>query len=242
MIQKIFRTILFSMHNLLRALGIRLIAKDELQPRFFSNKLLKKYASFFHGKVINVSGWNDTDKEGKRYKDYFSNCSDYIISNAATKQKGIGSMAGSDDQEIEINLNFPLPEKLQGQFDVVFNHTTLEHVIEVEQAFKNLCDLSRDAVILVVPAIQQIHTEESFGDYWRLTTIGIAKMFIKYGLDPIVIAANDQPFVPIYCFAIAVRDYSKYSGKIEKKLDFEMGKYLYGSSLKPANIPNLLKE
>ncbi|MBI4812181.1 hypothetical protein HY798_01880 [Candidatus Falkowbacteria bacterium] len=185
-------------------------------------------------------GWDDRDKEGGFYRGYFKNCSNYIVSNVLGKEKGMGSVKKSEGEEIELDLEKPLTADFKGKFDIVFNHTTFEHIFNIEQAFKNLCELSKDAVILVIPVLQEIHVLETYGDYWRMTTLAAAKMFKKYGFEPLVIQVNDQPFAPVYCFAIAARDQRKYERKIEKRLDFEMGKYLYGSGLKERYIESLL--
>lgn len=233
--------ILFFFHRILRALGNRFLDKELANPRFFSNHMLRKYADNFEGSIINVSGWDDRDFEGGFYKGYFKKSLSYIVSNAPEEDKGLGSMKESAVEEIGIDLMNPIGKDLIGKYDVVFNHTTLEHILDVQGAFKNLCDLSRDAVIIVVPSVQNIHIK-GYGDFWRMTTMGVAKMFLKNGFEPLVIKANDQPFAPIYCFAIGVRDAKKYENKIIKDLDLEMGAALYGSSLKKRYIDDILKK
>lgn len=37
-------------------------------PRQWSNQTLRTVGGIFTGEVINVSGWQDQDKEGHRYK------------------------------------------------------------------------------------------------------------------------------------------------------------------------------
>lgn len=234
--------IIYFLHRCVRALGNRVLDKRLIYPRAFSNALLRRYAPLFEGSALNVSGWDDRDQEGGFYRAYFSRCSAYAVSNAHTEKKGFGSMAGSGIQEIELDLEKPLPDALKRRFDVVFNHTTLEHVFDVEVAFKNICELSRDVVILVVPVIQQIHIAPSYGDYWRITTMGIAQLFLRYGFEPLVMATNDQPLNPIYCFAIGVRDAKKYKGKVQKQIHFEMGAALYGSGLKSVDVEALLRK
>lgn len=236
---------LFLFYRCLRGAASRLLDERLVNPRRFSNALLRFYGPVFGGNVINVSGWDDRDKEGGSYKDYFKNCSGYIVSNVSGVEKGMGSIKQNEGEEIELDLGKPLPPDLRGKFDVVFNHTTLEHVLNIEQAFKNLCDLSKDAVILVVPVFQELHILETYGDYWRMTTLGIAKMFKKNGFEPMVILVNDQPFAPIYCFAIGVRDPQKYEGKMgektERHLDFDVGKFLYGSDWQQEHLEKNLK-
>jgi len=238
---KNMQKILIFLHKIIRALGNRLLDKRIINPRIFSNEMLRKYADFFDGSVINVSGWDDRDCENGFYKDYFKNISSYCVSNVSDEDKGLGTVAESGVKEIEIDLIKPISEEYKNKFDVVFNHTTLEHVIDVQTAFKNLCELSRDAVIIVVPVIQQLHIR-SFGDYWRITTLGIAKLFMQNGFTPLVIKTNDQSFAPIYCFAIGVRNPEKYKDKFEKELDFEMGAALYGSSMKRVYIEKILNK
>ncbi|MFW6283232.1 MAG: hypothetical protein ACOC1P_04245, partial [Minisyncoccales bacterium] len=92
-------------------------------PRYWSNQELRKFSHLFSGKVINVSAWKDIDKQGNRYKDYFSNCSEYYLSNIEGKGKGIQGLNNEFKLDLEENLN---PD-LENRFDVVFNHTTLEH-------------------------------------------------------------------------------------------------------------------
>jgi hypothetical protein len=236
--------IFFFLQRILRSVAIRVLPK-EIEPRAFSNIMLRKYAKFFGGNIINVSGWDDRDSEGGYYQNYFAGFKRYVVSNVGVADKGFGSLSGAtlekNIEEIEVDLEKPLPANCVNAFDVVFNHTTLEHIFEFDTAFKNLCDMSKDAVIIVVPLLQQIHIAGSFGDYWRPTTLALLKQFKKNGFTPLVIATNDQPFFPVYCFAIAVRDPKKYEGKITPTFDFQSGGALFGSSLKPRALKQLLE-
>jgi hypothetical protein len=202
--------------------------------------LIKKYGGEFSGDIINVSGWDDRDSAGGSYRDYFPGHKRYVVSNFAIADKGFGSIKADGIEEIELDLEQPLRPELAKTFDVVFNHTTLEHVFKFETAFENLCGMSKDAVIIVVPLLQQIHIAKSFGDYWRPTTLAVRKLFLENGFTPLVIATNDNPFYPVYCFAIAVRDPKKYEGKIEGVFDYQSGGALFGSSLKPHALKALL--
>lgn len=223
-------------------MAIRILPASLINPRAFSNAMLRTYAKYFSGAIINVSGWDDRDNEGSFYRDYFPHRDQYVVSNFAIPDKGFGSLKGSEIKEIELDLESPLQQHLARAFDVVFNHTTLEHILEVDTAFANLCAMSRDAVIIIVPLVQQIHIASSFGDYWRPTALAILKLFKKNGFTPLVIATNDQPFSPVYCFAIAVRDPKKYEHLITPSLHFESGGALFGSSLKPGALQKLLSQ
>ena len=46
-----------------------------------------------------------------------------------------------------------------GAFDVAYNHTTLEHIYGVHKAFANICRMTKDVVIIVLPFLQQYHAE-----------------------------------------------------------------------------------
>ena len=240
--ERLKRHLLFSLHRVVRGFGNRLLDEKYLHPRPFSNMLLKQYAPLFKGSVINVSGWNDTDREGGTYRSYFTKHTAYTVSNYETRQRGVGSMAGTGVREIPLDLNKPLPTELEKKFDVVFNHTTLEHIIHVEQAFENLCALSRDAVILVVPVIQNFHIVESYGDYWRMMLFAVAKLFKRHGFTTLVLKVNEQPFAPIYCFAIGVRDPKKYEGMISEDIELDVGARLYGSAAKSKFFKQLLEQ
>lgn len=226
------RKVLSCMHRVVRGVANRLLSKDLINPRHFSNSLLKHYAPVFTGSVVNVSGWKDEDQNGSHYKGYFTNATSYAISNADESSKG----KGSNNDEFEVDLNVPINDELKEKYDVVFNHTTLEHVYELKTAFRNLCEMSRDVVILVVPVLQQIHFSEGYGDYNRLTTMGIVKSFEENGFETVVLQTNEQQFASIYCFAIAVRDYSKYKDVFEKNIDLSMGGDLWGSKLSTEHI------
>ena len=87
-------------------------------PRCWSNNELSKFASLFTGDIINVSGWKDEDKEGRKYEDYFINKTKYSISNYKSEACGLQGY----ENEFFLNLESELPEKLYRSYDVVFNH------------------------------------------------------------------------------------------------------------------------
>lgn len=171
------------------------------EPRFraariWSNRVLAQIAPSLHGAIVNVSAWRDEDKEGKRYRDYFVGADEYWLTNWRSDARGFqGNLAN----EIFLDLEQPLPETLVGRFDVVFNHTTLEHVFDIFTAFHNLCCLSRDVVILVVPFLQEQHGE--YGDYWRFTPFALEKLFARENRRLDFIAWNDGSVDAIYLVA-----------------------------------------
>jgi hypothetical protein len=165
-------------------------------PRVWSNRELEKFAAKFRGKVVNVSGWKDIDKEGRKYRDYFSNSQEYWITNY---KKGARGFQGDQENELFLDLSVPLSQDFP-RFDVVFNHTVLEHIFELETAFSNLVDLANEFVVIVVPFLQEQHA--GYGDFWRFTPQAIDRLFKSQGVTPLYISWNDHYDASIYVFAI----------------------------------------
>lgn len=171
------------------------------RPRIWSNLEIAKIAKNLRGDVVNVSGWRDEDKQGSTYRDhYFVNASQYWITNWNSDARGF---QGDLRNEIFLDLESELESELVGRFDVVFNHTTLEHVFDVFQAFRNLCLMSRDAVVVVVPFLQEQHGE--YGDYWRFTPWAIKRLFERNGVTPAYISYNDSKNSSIYIVGAGAR-------------------------------------
>ena len=156
-------------------LGYRALRRStpEWHNRRWSNAELRKVGHLFTGEVINVSGWRDEDREHAHYADYFPHKASYTVSNVG----GAKGLQGADN-EFTLDLERPVPEDRRRRYDVVFNHTTLEHVYDIHAAVKALCTLSRDVVIVVVPFAQGTHWEEgSYRDYWRPTPFALRNLF-----------------------------------------------------------------
>jgi hypothetical protein len=170
--------------------------------RVWSNRKLRRVGSLFSGEVVNVSAGEDVDKEGGGYREYFPKCSSYSITNHAP-----GSYRGFQGKpgEIELDLTAELPTELAGRFDVVFNHTTLEHVFDVRRAFANLCEMTRDIVIVVVPFAQVQHETEDFGDFWRFTPTCLRALADENGLTTVYETVNRDVQAATYLLSIASR-------------------------------------
>ncbi len=183
-------------------------------PRIWSNNELKKFANLFDGDIVNVSAWKDEDKEGKKYKDYFINAKSYSITNYKKEARGFQGTEG----EIFLNLEESLPNNLINKFDVVFNHTVLEHVYDFKKSFKNLCSMSRDIVIIIVPFLQEMHSD--YGDYWRFTPLAIKSMFEENDMEVIYSSFNEHKKSSIYLFFIASKRSEKW-GDIKNKFSYK---------------------
>jgi len=174
-------------------------------PRRWSNQELRKVAPLFPGPAVNVSAWEDRDKQGSFYRDYFTAASDYSITNFGTDQ---GVLQGAQN-EIFLDLEADLPEDLSRRFTTVFNHTTLEHVWDFKKAFGNLCALSSDIVVIVLPWLQPLHA--NYGDYWRFSPQAAVRLFSEHDFTTLYLSWNENANASVYVFAIASRDPAKWA-------------------------------
>jgi SAM-dependent methyltransferase len=187
----------------LLTLGERLFREtnSHLQPRPWSNSELRLVAPHLGGSVLNISGWKDMDKEGGFYRNYFSGCSNYRVSNVP----GASGATGSED-ELHIDLEIELDPKLTDSFDVSYCHTVLEHVRDPLRALDNIAKLTRRYLILVVPFVQVEHYAlGSFSDYFRFTPIGLTEHLSERGFEPIRVTTNRNPVFATYVFYFGVK-------------------------------------
>ena len=177
------------------------------QVRIWSNEELKKFAHLLTGSVVNLSGWEDMDKQGKRYKDYFVNSDEYMVTNFTP------SHAANGIQEIILNLEADLDSSLVNRFDVVLSHTNLEHIFNVFKATENHCLMTRDIVIIIVPFIQQQHETTEFNDYWRFTPTCLRKLYEQNGLTTIYESFTNEPHKVNYILSVGSKQPEKWAGK-----------------------------
>lgn len=193
-------------------LGLKSSARAAAGPpargaRVWSNREIARLGPAVTGDVINVSAWKDEDKEGGFYRNYFPGAASYATSNF----DGWRGDEGATDHGI--NLEEPAPTSLQGRFDLVFNHTTLEHVFDVHQAMRTITALSRDAVLVVVPFMQHLHGPED-GDFWRFSPYCLRRLFGANGLTVVYEAAGPRAGRIRYLTAFAVRSPERWTGRL----------------------------
>ena len=133
--------------------------------------------------------------------DIFITRAGYFTTNFGTAQ---GEMQGGA-HEIYLNLEDDLESNRLGRYDVVFNHTTLEHVWNFRKAFYNLCAMDSDTVVLVVPWLQPLHS--SYGDYWRFSPQTVARLFAEQKMTTLYLSWNHDVRSAVYVFAIATHDH-----------------------------------
>lgn len=184
-------------------------------PRLWSNSQLRQFAPLFPGSIVNVSAWRDEDKDGSTYCSYFSRATEYVLTNFDADKRGFQGRDG----ELFLDLEAPLPTELQSRFDVVFNHTTLEHVFDFRMAFRNLCNMSRDVVIIVVPFLQQMHTD--YGDFWRFTPQALHRMFATEGMDVAYLSFNNDFQSSVYVFCIATKNRQRWATSFSFEVSYK---------------------
>jgi hypothetical protein len=177
--------------------------------RLWSNRQLRRISTHLKGEIVNVSAGEDVDKEGTTYREYFVNKSDYYLTNFSPgKFRGFQGRAN----EFLVDLEAELPGQLVDRFDVAFNHTTLEHVFEVRKAFTNICRMSRDLVVVVVPFAQVQHESPGYGDFWRFTPTCLRRLFAENGLGTVYEAVNDDPNAAVYLFFVGSKNPARWAG------------------------------
>ena len=144
----------------------------------------------------------------------------------------------------ELDLEKDLDTTLHNKFDVCFNHTTLEHIYEFQKAFQNICLMSKDIVIIVLPFLQEQHAD--YGDYWRFTPMAIRQMFERNAMEMIYVNYNDEPNESIYIFAIGRKRHDKWNeilihkdNKIDQVDKIHIGKKIIKNSFLYEFIVNI---
>lgn len=158
---------------------------------------------------MNVSAWDDRDKEGGHYKDYFVSLSSYYYTNY-TGYRGFQGM----ENEYLLDLTSDVPESLKRKFDAVFNHTTLEHIFDIRRAFANLCELTKDIVIIIVPFAQIQHESDPYSDYWRFTPTCLHQLFKESGLSVVYEAESPHRNSAIYLLFVASRNPNRWRNQL----------------------------
>lgn len=177
------------------------------KARLWSNRELSRVCASLSGRVINVSGLRDEDKEGGFYRDYFTKASVYHVSNLTAD---VVPCLGGIGTTFVLDLEKRVPRTLRAAYDVAFCHTVLEHVFMIQRAFAGLCALTADVAIVVVPFLQEHHSE--YGDFWRFTPMCLQRLFRLEQMDLIYLNANDSNAESIYVFAVAARHPDRWTG------------------------------
>ena len=188
--------------------GFMVSSHPEWNPRFWSNQELKRIAGKLNGSVVNVSAAEDSDKNGGKYQDYFSSAKSYCITNYGYGEEG--TCFSSNEKILDLTEEY---DGRYGQFDIVLNHTVIEHLPSVNTAIDNLCALSGDIVITIVPFIQGFHGRlGGYTDYWRYSPLALISEFDKRGFSTVYLNWNNHhPLMNVYIIHIASRHPERHS-------------------------------
>lgn len=200
------------------AAGFFVSSHPEWSARNWSNRELRRLGPLFAGDILNLSGWKDGDKQGGRYRDYFPNAKSYAISNFGVE---IGS---SGTEEKEFDLSKPADFRM-GTYDLVFSHTVLEHVYPTKVVFDNLAMLSRDAILTVVPFVQQMHgVKDAYVDYFRYSPLALERLLEERGFKTIYVSWNDDhPLMNVYLVHVASRYPERHKDGLPASKTMEIG-------------------
>ncbi|OQX15354.1 MAG: hypothetical protein BWK76_13295 [Desulfobulbaceae bacterium A2] len=90
---------------------------------------------------------------------------------------------------------------------MVFAHTVLEHVYDLNTALDDLAALAHDSVMLVVPFVQCLHWREGeYFDYWRYSPFALQRAFNERGFTTLYASWNQEtPLMNTYIFFVASR-------------------------------------
>lgn len=199
------------MSNLKSFISRKVLRRRGVSPareaRVWSNEFIAQIAPRVEGRVVNVSAWKDEDKQGRSYRSYFTNAASYETTNY---QGWRGEGVPSDH---DVDLQRPAPEALQGAFDLVFNHTTLEHVFDFHRALDTLCEMSRDAVLVIVPWMQHLHGPED-GDFWRFSPYAMRRLLADRGFEIVAEQAGPKGGNVRYLGYLAARNVASWRARL----------------------------
>lgn len=213
------------------------------KPRLWSNRELLRIAPLFTGAVVNVSGWNDSDKsvsscreyfwgdynEGIPYESYFTNATSYTVTNYWKDKKN------RDVKGDFLDLEQSLPAHYRNRFDAVLCHTVLEHVFDVFKAVENLCLMSKDILILIVPFAQTVHDyRNGYKDYWRFTPFALDELLKRNGLTVLYRSSNKTLQSSIYYFYVSSRNPERWKQHFRRTgLERDLRKLNLGNHMFP---------
>ena len=190
--------------------------------RTWSNKEIRKIAGHLGhlDSIINVSGWKDEDKEGHFYRSYFS-CNKYIISNFE-KDSERGAV---EKNSVFIDLEEKVSNEFKHKFDLVFNHTIIEHIYNPFNTLDNLFDLSRNYILCVSPWKQKLHfSPGNYADYLRLSPFFFRRWAKENSLKVIYESVTPSYYLEIYYVVLLAKNTDLHENILDlEKLNNKLG-------------------
>jgi hypothetical protein len=191
--------------------------------------------------ALNISGNFDSDKQGEVYQNYFK-AEKYIISSY------VGDKTYSNPSKLfELDLDDDISKvasEHSKNYDLVFNHTVLEHVKNPFQAFANLENLlaPNGILISVVPFIYKFHySNGDFGDYWRFTPHTIDLLHKQSNLYVKLLEVGPSKGYEKYLISVATKGHEIPNFKFDTSSFSEWNNNLGDNSL-PLLTKNLIQK
>lgn len=143
-----------ALQSVLRSLGL----KRPSNERRLSNGWLRQHAPEVRGKVLSIGSQQDEDREGSKYRHYFSNAESYTTSEVSAE-------AGCD---LVLDVR-NMPEVPSDSYDCIYCSGVLEHVDDYQAALNEMTRVLKPGgvMLLGVPFRQAIHHAPR--DFWRFT-------------------------------------------------------------------------
>lgn len=143
------------------------------------NVLLRQWCAPLTGFVLSVGSGDDRDREGGRYRDYFTSAAGYFTSDVRP----------GCDFELDVRDLSGVVET----YEAVFAHSVFEHVDDVFAAARECARIVRPGGVLIlgVPFRYRIHRAPL--DFWRFTEFGVRYLLTRNGLAVEEIVGVDGP-------------------------------------------------
>jgi hypothetical protein len=201
--------------------------------RSWSNERLKFISKSLpeFNNALNCSGHLDLDKQGSYYQSYFK-VEKYTISsfeNDSTYSNPKKLFLLNLDEDCE-----KVSEEHYQNYDLIFNHTVLEHVMNPYQAFANFENLlaPNGILICVVPFIYKFHfSNGDFGDYWRFTPHTMELLHKQFNLSVKFLEVGPHNSYEKYIISVATRGSNVPNLEFDKKQFSEWNESLGNNSL-----------
>jgi SAM-dependent methyltransferase len=136
-----------------------------------SNKWLKTHCADVAGKILSIGSADDSDHEGKTYRDYFPKATSYTTSEVTTGY--------NTDLVLDVRK---MPEINDAAYDALFCSGVLEHTDDYQAGMREMTRILKPGgtLLLGLPFHQAIHSSPY--DFWRFTEFGV-KYLLKDHYD-----------------------------------------------------------
>jgi len=143
-----------------------------------SNALLAGWCQAITGDVLSIGSGQDADKQGRKYRDYFTWAASYATS----------EIVPGCDLRLDVRR---MPEVPSASYDAVFCSGVLVHVDDIGAAVAECHRVLRPGgwFLVGVPFNQPIHRAPL--DFWRFTEYGLRWLLRAFRVDDVQAIGSD---------------------------------------------------